>query len=46
MPEIPSEVLKNQIDYLGLHLWRELLVEAKFFNDQIVIVLKGLLNCL
>lgn len=42
--EVLLEVFENQIDDLGLLLWRELLVEVEFFDNEVVIILKSLLN--
>ena len=46
MSEILPELLKDHIDDLRLHLGRELLIEVKLLNDQIVIVLECLFDCL
>ena len=46
MPEVLPELLKDQVDYLSLHLWGQLLVKVKLFNDQVVIVLEGLFDSL
>lgn len=46
--EMLFEVIESlgQFDELRLHLWGDLLVEVELFNDQIEVVLVGLLNVL
>ena len=40
MAEVLPEILEDQVNDLCLHLGRELLIERKFFNNQIVVVFK------
>ena len=42
--ELCFKVSKNQVDYLGLHFWRQVLVEGKLLYYQVVIILEGFLN--
>ena len=44
MSEVFLEVLEDEVDDFGLLLWRELLIEVELFNDQVVVVFKGLLD--
>ena len=48
MVERLFEFLENSsvLDQLGLHLWSDLLVENKLFNDQVEVIHEGLLNVL
>lgn len=39
-----GEVCENQLYYFSLHFGGKLLVKTKLFNDQIEVVLKGLLD--
>ena len=46
MPEILTELLKDEIDYFGLDSGSKLLVKVEFLNDQVVIIFESFFDVL
>ena len=43
--EATNEPAENLVDQLSLHLGCQLLIQFKFFDDQVVIVMEGVTHC-
>ena len=42
--KVVCEIGKDEIYDVSLHLWGQLLVETKLFDDQVMVILEGLLD--